>query len=156
MERLISPESVVLDVGCGSGILSLAAELLGACRVISCDIDEDAIRLARGLASKEIFTGSADALSAECADVVLANISAVVLDRLAFDLRRVGKQQGKLVVSGFIEERLPLCYTPRESWKKGDWLCWVCGAEDVCAGGRGFHPRKVWIMNSSGGYEHGS
>src|SRR5271155_701674 len=42
MERVIQPGDSVLDVGSGSAILSLAAKLLGAGRVVACDLDEDA------------------------------------------------------------------------------------------------------------------
>ena len=129
MERLLSPGSAVLDVGCGSGILSQAAALLNARRVFSCDIEADTIRTMPTVTGK--FVGSADAVSPECADLTLANISAAVLDRLALDLRRVTKPGGMLVISGFIEERPPRCYRPLQSWRKSDWLCWACRPEDV-------------------------
>jgi len=56
MERLIQPGDRVLDVGSGSGILSIAARMLGAATVVACDIDLTAAREAT------FFIGSADAV----------------------------------------------------------------------------------------------
>ena len=131
LDLYLTAGSTVIDVGCGSGILSLAAKLLGARRVFSCDIHADALENAGRHVSTPLFIGSADALETECADLVLANISAAVLDRLAYDLKRITKPKGLVVASGFIREKLPECYSPKWAFERGEWLCWVCRPSGV-------------------------
>ncbi len=63
MEELVRPGDSVLDVGSGSGILSVAAKLLGAGRVVACDLDPDAAR------PVPFFVGSADAVRSGAFDV---------------------------------------------------------------------------------------
>ena len=46
LEKYITPQDTVLDVGCGSGILAITAALLGANKIIGCDIDEVAVKVA--------------------------------------------------------------------------------------------------------------
>jgi ribosomal protein L11 methylase PrmA len=92
MEKLIRPGDSVLDVGSGSGILSLAARLLGAGRVVSCDIDPDA----GGPAS--FFIGSVDAVRSNAFDVVVANINEDVLGPMRTDFERVARVR---ILSGF-------------------------------------------------------
>ena len=133
MERLAKPGQQVADIGCGSGILSMAAALLGAGRVWSCDIDAEALKTARAALSSPVFEGSADSMASRSADVVLANISARVVDRLAMDLRRIVKEDGLVIVSGFIERNTPLRFRPSESLEMNEWLCWVCRPEDIQA-----------------------
>lgn len=104
MERAVRPGDAVLDVGSGSGILSLAAKLLGARRVVACDIDPDAARVA------PFFIGSADAVRTGAFDVVVANINEDVLGPMRADLERVAPRR---ILSGFQDE-------------EGDWTCLVC------------------------------
>ena len=151
MERILRPEDLVLDVGCGSGILSAVASMLGARKIFSCDIHEDAIANALQHVNTPIFRGSADAVSSATMDLVLANISATVLDTLAFDLRRVVKPDGHLILSGFVNERVPKFYRPKETYTRGDWLCWICEPADVTASpqaadSRGLVHRAEWWL----------
>lgn len=104
-------DKTVLDVGCGSGILAIAAKLLGAKSVYGCDIDSNAIAAARGNADMngvEITVEKADLLSAPVgkADVIFANITADILIRLSKDILNHSEKDVKVVLSGIIHARL--------------------------------------------------
>jgi ribosomal protein L11 methyltransferase len=103
MERIVRPGDRVLDVGSGSGILSIAAKLLGAGLVVSCDIDPEAAQVA------PFFVGSADAVRSSAFDVVVANISDEVLGPMRAGLERVAPQR---ILSGFQDDQ-------------GKWSCIV-------------------------------
>ena len=131
LEIYLKPGNTVLDVGCGSGILALAAQKLGAGEVIACDIQEDAICTAREHFSGAIFQGSADCVRDGFADIVLANVSARINDRLAADLRRVLKPDGVLITSGFVAATVPRSFQPAKEMQRGEWLCWICTADGI-------------------------
>jgi len=95
MERIIRPGDSVLDVGSGSGILSIAAKLLGAGRVIACDIDPDALR------PVPFFVGSVDAVRSNTFDLVVANINEDVVGSMRADFERVAP---KRILSGFQDD----------------------------------------------------
>ena len=102
----------VCDVGTGSGILSEAAALLGASRVIACDVDATAAAIARAniLRSTDqcvVYTGSVTALAACSADLLLANISPDWVAALAPEWRRVLHTGGRGFLSGFDASDLP-------------------------------------------------
>jgi len=103
METLIRPGDSVLDVGSGSGILSVAAKLLGAGRIVSCDIDPDAAGPAC------FFVGSVDAVRSGAFDVVVANINEDVMGSMRPDFERVAP---KRILSGFQND-------------DGEWTCVV-------------------------------
>lgn len=103
MEQYIQPGDRVLDVGSGSGILSIAAQMLGAGKVIACDIDLETARVV------PFFQGSVDAVKSNSFDVVVANISEDVLGPLLPDLERVAKVR---ILSGFQND-------------EGEWTCVV-------------------------------
>ena len=103
MEKLIRPGDSVLDVGSGSGILSVAARLLGAGHVVSCDIDPEAAGPAC------FFVGSVDAVRSGTFDVVVANINEDVMGPMRADFERVAR---KRILSGFQDD-------------DGEWTCIV-------------------------------
>ena len=108
MERIVKPGDSVLDVGSGSGILSIAAKLLGAGRVIACDVDPDVIP-PEADGRVPYFRGSVDAVRSGAFDVVVANISEDVVGELRPEFERVAR---KKILSGFQDER-------------GEWTCVV-------------------------------
>ena len=127
-----------LDVGCGSGILSIAAR---AKSVFACDIEPNAVAVASRLPELELFAGSADAVKDGAADLVLANISTRVVDALAADLNRVTKSNGTIIISGFISGHEPRYFEPREILTDGDWQCWICDPNPLVATERAQVPR---------------
>ena len=95
MERIIRSGDSVLDVGSGSGILSIAAKLLGAGRVVACDIDPEALR------PVPFFVGSVDAVRSNTFDLVVANINEDVVGSMRADFERVAP---KRILSGFQDD----------------------------------------------------
>jgi ribosomal protein L11 methyltransferase (prmA) len=97
-----------LDVGCGSGILSIALAKLG-CIVDACDTDDQATQSAsanaelNGVKFNKIWTGSIANLRQKY-DIVVANIIADVIFMLANDLKRALKDGAVLVLSGILEK----------------------------------------------------
>jgi len=126
LERYVKPGARVLDVGSGSGILSDAARLIGAGTVMACDIDIHAVRIARERVNLPMFVGSADAVRSGWADVIVANIDAATLERIAPELQRVRGPNSTLILSGFPEWDLPEGFSPREVLKKEEWRCLIC------------------------------
>ena len=101
LEAYVRPGVRVLDVGTGCGILAQAATLLGAERVWACDIDPEAVEIARGGAGANVFTGSADAVRHGAAGLIAANISPETIMRLAPELMRCLSPGGVALLSGF-------------------------------------------------------
>jgi len=102
----------VLDVGCGSGILALAALRLGAVRALGIDTDPLAVAASRenaernGLADRfEAREGTLPAVALERYPLVLANLVAVVLVELSAPLAAHLAPGGTLLASGIIEPR---------------------------------------------------
>ncbi len=110
LDRRISGGERLLDVGCGSGVLSIAALRLGAASAVALDIDEDAVEVARRNAElnrvSAAFEASAASLtSVEGAyDVVLANIETRVLLDMPDALSARVAPDGFLVLSGILRE----------------------------------------------------
>jgi ribosomal protein L11 methyltransferase len=125
IERYVKPGARVLDVGSGSGILSDAARLVGAGCVMGCDVDADAVGIARERVSAPMFVGSADAVRTEWADVIVANIDAATIERIAPELERVRKSQSTLILSGFPEWDAPEGFSPKEILGLDEWRCFI-------------------------------
>ncbi len=126
LEQQVTRGCTVLDIGTGSGILSQAALLLGAGKVFSCDIHEDAIASSKPQLQSRLFLGSAEAIATRAGDVVLANITAEVINALSWELTRITKPDGILILTGFIQGNTPTHFSPEKITKRGDWLCWLC------------------------------
>lgn len=101
----------VLDYGCGSGILALAALMLGAEKVVATDIDPQALIATQdnaqrnGIAEGVIHTCYPDEMPQEQFDIVLANILAGPLVQLAPTIAQYLSPEGDLVLSGILAEQ---------------------------------------------------
>ncbi len=119
LEKSLNNGDKLLDMGCGSGILSIAAILLGAESAVAVDIDQNAANIARENAAKNNITSPqyttyygditrdaalADRIDGEY-DIITANIVADVLIAMKDCFMRYLKKGGTLIVSGIITER---------------------------------------------------
>jgi len=109
----------VLDYGCGSGILAIAAAKLGAARVTGIDIDPQAVATSRGNAAANGVVadfGSPEELPPETVDVALANILANPLELLAPLLAARVRVDGSIVLSGILEAQAGAVAAAYERW----------------------------------------
>ena len=133
LERIVTPGLSVLDYGCGSGILAIAAAKLGATEVLGVDIDLQAVTAARNNAERNsvsaTFDDSARPLKGQF-DLVVANILANPLKALAPAIAGHVRPGGQLALSGILAEQadeLIAIYAPYFPLSVADtregWVC---------------------------------
>lgn len=139
LERYVKADSTVFDVGCGSGILAIAAAKLGAKMAIGVDLDPVAVEAAKenvkfnNLNNIKTLYGNLVEVIDEKAEVVVANIIAEVICILTEDVRRVIKDNGYFITSGIIHDRVDMVTNKLEESgfevievnKDGEWNCIV-------------------------------
>ncbi len=150
MQEYITPQSVCIDVGCGSGILGISAIKLGAKKAYLTDIDPIAVESAlhnaklNGVAEKTVVAHSnlLDDTAVQ-GDILLANITGEVLKMLAPSIPKNLKKDGVLILSGIIESRLQMVREAYEAVgmqvilerRKGEWFALVLRHRSVpCQG----------------------
>ncbi len=148
LESRIHGGEKVLDLGCGSGILSIAALRLGAASAFACDIDEKCIDVAyenaalNGIGKKQLTVRQGDATKEGALrdaigtgyDVVVANIVADVIISLAPQVRHFLKEDGWFLTSGIIDDRADEVaaaltaagWSIVESCTSEGWYCYIC------------------------------
>lgn len=141
LEKVVKPNLSILDVGTGSGILSIAAAKLGAGQIRAFDTDELAVKtthsnaLQNGIEGINIHQGILEDVPLTKWDVVVVNILAHVIISLIVNDRLLEyvAQNGKLILSGIIEEQLVHVETAVlqangriiEKFQVRDWICLV-------------------------------
>jgi len=133
------PSQSFLDVGCGSGILAVAARLLGFGNVSGFDLDADAVQVANETAAANgveipFFRGDLSGHlqgnpEIPSADFVAANVLGPVLIRFADRIATLVNKGGTIILSGILEELYPevkakyesLGFTERSSKLIGEW-----------------------------------
>ena len=137
LQEYLTPESVCIDVGCGSGILGISAVKLGAKLAYLTDIDYVAVESAKhnaknnGVSDKVVVAHSNLLDNADIkGDIMLANITAEILVGLAPSIPKNLKKGGTLILSGIIESRLAMVIeaftaqnlTLDKKIKEGEWI----------------------------------
>lgn len=112
LENYVAEGSKMLDIGCGSGILSIASVLLGAETAVGVDIDAQSVKTAKENAELNNVSDKTKYIVGDLADkingkytVVCANIVADVVIRLLGDVRAFMEENAVLLVSGIIDAR---------------------------------------------------
>ena len=115
LEQVLRSGEIVLDVGTGSGVLSIASSLLGTKEIFAYDLDDVAVRVAQenialNAGTENIHVAAGDLLKGVDieADVIVANILADILVNLTDDAYRLLKDEGYLIMSGIISEKWDL------------------------------------------------
>ena len=137
LQEYLTPDSVCIDVGCGSGILGISAVKLGAKHAYLTDIDYVAVKSAthnseiNGVLEK-VTVAHADLLNDVQikGDIMLANITAEILCGLAPSIPKNLKEGGILILSGIIESRLDMvlkAFTAQnlkldKTVREGEWI----------------------------------
>jgi ribosomal protein L11 methyltransferase len=138
LQKLPLDKCTVLDIGCGSGVLAIAAVKLGARVAIAIDVDPDALENAR---ENVELSGVTEHVRLEqtdfrelttTADVVMANLTGGLLERSAEQLSHLVAPGGDLIVSGFMESEMPSVVPALERFlgsgtidQEDEWMCGV-------------------------------
>jgi len=133
LERNVSDGCTLLDYGCGSGILAIAAARLGAGRVAGVDIDPQAVEAAYANAERNgvdaLFADSAQPVAGEY-DLVVANILSNPLRVLAPAICAHVRSGGRLALSGILREQADEIIAIYATWlpltvadSREDWVC---------------------------------
>jgi ribosomal protein L11 methyltransferase len=130
IEEYLTPNMRMLDLGCGAGLLSLGAKLLGAGFIVGVDVETDSCHLTRELSGVPVVQGMPDCLAGEKFDLVAANISATVLVNFADEIIRAAKPGGRIVLAGFGVEEAALvkqvfALGSLSERTEGEWSCIV-------------------------------
>lgn len=140
MQEYITPSSVCIDVGCGSGILGISAIKLGAEKAYLTDIDPIAVESSlhnaklNGVDEKTVVAHSNLLENTDVqGDIMMANITGEVLKMLAPSIPKNLKKDGVLILSGIIESRLSMVKEAYEAVgmkvvfekRKGEWFALV-------------------------------
>lgn len=145
LERYIKTQDEVIDLGCGTGILSIIAAKLGARSILAADIDETAVKVTkenciinrvedRVTAVKGVLEG----LERQRSDIVVANIIADVIRNISPLVPYYMKKDGYFITSGIIKERkdeIIVAYVKqgfvlKESLEMGEWVAMVFRWQD--------------------------
>ena len=139
LEKYVKEDSTVFDVGCGSGILAIAAAKLGAKLAVGVDLDPVAVESSienvgyNKLKNIEILHGNLVEVIDGKADIVVANILAEIICILTDDVKRVLKDGGVFITSGIIHDRVDMVcekleatgFEVMEKNRDGEWNCIV-------------------------------
>lgn len=138
LEKYINPNDKVLDVGCGTGILSIISKKLGASKVLAVDIDPMCVKVAKENCCKngetiDVICGVLEDVCDSNFDIIVANIIADVIIDFSPILGGVIKNEGFFIASGIIKEReqevrvaLQNCnFSMVERKSDGDWVAMV-------------------------------
>ena len=139
LEKYVKEDSTVFDVGCGSGILAIAAAKLGAKLAVGVDLDPVAVESSienvgyNKLKNIEILHGNLVEVIDGKADIVVANILAEIICILTDDVKRVMKDGGVFITSGIIHDRVDMVCEKLEATgfevieknRDGEWNCIV-------------------------------
>ncbi len=140
IEKYMDKEDILFDIGCGSGILSIAAAKLGAKKVIGVDLDEMAIRVSNENIELnnvgntiDIRHGNLLEVVDEKADIIVVNIVADIIKMLAGDVKSALKEDGIFISSGIILDKIEFVTDALEEVgfeiieleTKGEWACMI-------------------------------
>jgi ribosomal protein L11 methyltransferase len=138
----------LLDAGCGSGILSFVALLLGASRVLAFDIDPEAAATVEENAQRNTFQGAFKVFAGTVTDVkerfpwVVANIESRILDPMADELVATVEPGGDLILSGIL--------TAEEEWMRTRFTSLshrfeVVDTAHMATGGERAYDKDGWV-----------
>jgi len=142
LEDTVRPGCTVADVGCGSGILSIAAIKLGAATAVAIDNDPIAVQIAQANAADnlvaeqvKVILGEGLKTTSEQFDIVLANINTPTIVALSGNLAQHTASGGSVVVTGIPvvrADRVTSALRQAGLWvtetrTKGSWVCIVAG-----------------------------